>query len=82
MDKTTGRNFFIRFFPKSFAIDQKSSKTGIPLEGTPISPYPFRLFLLSLDPIYGQDITSQANSKLVTLPRKSILKRNFILNID
>jgi hypothetical protein len=69
MDKTSGRNFVIRFFPKSLAIDQKSSKTVIALEGKPISAYPFRLFLLSLGLTYGQDITSKAISKLVTLPR-------------
>jgi hypothetical protein len=69
MDKTSGRNFVIRFFPKSLAIGQKSSKTVIALEGKPISAYPFRLFLLSLGPTYGQDITSKAISKLVNLPR-------------
>jgi hypothetical protein len=72
MDKTSGRNFDLRFFPKSLVIGQKSSKTVIDLEGKPISPYPFRLFLLSLDPTYGQDITSKAIYKLVTLPRQSI----------
>ncbi len=70
MDKTLGRNFFIRFFPKSLAIGQKSSKTAIALEGKPISAYPFRPFLLSLGPTYGQDLTSKVISKLVTLPRK------------
>ncbi len=70
MDKASGRNFVIRFFPKYLPIGQKSSKTVIALEGKPISPYPFRLFLLSLGPTYGQDITSKAISKLVTLPRK------------
>jgi hypothetical protein len=60
MDKTSGRDFVIRFFPKSLVIA---------LEGEPISAYPFRLFLLSLDPTYGQDITSKAISKLVILPR-------------
>jgi hypothetical protein len=50
MDKTSGRNFVIRFFPKHLAIGQKSSQTVIALEGKPISAYPFRLFLLSLDP--------------------------------
>jgi hypothetical protein len=71
MDKTSGRNFFIRFFPKSLAIGQKSSKTVIALEGKPIRAYPFRLFLLSLGLTYGQDITSKAIYKSVTLPRKS-----------
>ncbi len=70
MDKTSGRNFVIRFFPKSLAIGQKSSKTVIALEGKAISAYPFRLFLLSLGPTYGQDITSKAISKLVNLPRE------------
>ena len=70
MDKTSGRNFVIRFFPKSLAIGQKSSKTVIALEGKSISAYPVRLFLLSLDPTYGQDITSKAIYKLVNLPRK------------
>jgi hypothetical protein len=69
MDKTSDRIFFIRFFPKSIAIAQKSSKTVIALEGKPISTYAFKL-LLSLGPTYGQDITSKAISKLVTLPRK------------
>jgi hypothetical protein len=69
MDETSGRDFVIRFFPKSLSIGQKSSKTVIALEGKPISAYPVRLFLLSLDPTYGQDITSKAISKLVTLPR-------------
>jgi hypothetical protein len=69
MDKISGRNFFIRFFPESLAIGQKSSETIIALEGKPISAYRFRLFLLSLGPTYGQDITSKAISKLVTLPR-------------
>jgi hypothetical protein len=72
MDKSSGRNFIIRFFPKSLAIGQKSSKTVIALEGKPISAYPFRLFVLSLGSTYGQDITSQAISKLVTLPREFI----------
>jgi len=49
---------------------QKSSKTVIALEGKPISTYPFRLFLLSLGPTYGQDITSKVIGKLVTLPRQ------------
>ncbi len=71
MDKTSGRNFVIRFFPKYLAIDQKSSKTVIPLEGKPISSYPFRLFLLSLGPTYGQDITAKEMSKLVILTRQS-----------
>jgi hypothetical protein len=70
MDKTSSRNFVIRFFPKSLAIGQKSSKTVIALEGKPISAYAFRLFLLSLGPTYGQDITPKAFSKLVTLPRQ------------
>jgi hypothetical protein len=69
MEKTSGRNFVIRFFPKYLAIGKKSSKTVIALEGKPISAYPFRLFLLSLGSNYGQDITSKAISKLVTLPR-------------
>ncbi len=69
-DKTSGRNFVTQFFPKSLATGQQSSKTVIALEGKPISAYPFRLFLLSLCPTYGQDITSKAISKLVTLPRK------------
>jgi hypothetical protein len=56
MDKTSGRNFVIRFFPQSLAIGQKSSKTVIALEGKPIIAYPFRLFLLSPGPTYGQDI--------------------------
>jgi hypothetical protein len=63
MDKISGQNFVIRFFPKSLAIGQKSSKTVIALEGKPISAYPFRLFLLSLVPTYGQYITSKALSK-------------------
>jgi hypothetical protein len=42
----------------------------IALEGKPISAYPFRLFLLSLGLTYGQDITSEAISKLVILPRQ------------
>ncbi len=70
MDKTSDRNFVIRFFPKSLAIGQKSSKTVIALEGKPISAYPFKVFLLSLGPTYGQDITSEAIFKLVTLPRQ------------
>ncbi len=70
MDKTSGRNFVIRFFPKYLAIGQKSSKMVIALEGKPISAYPFRLFLVSLGPTYGQDITSKAISKLVTLRRQ------------
>jgi hypothetical protein len=69
MDRPSGRNFVIRFFPKSLAIAQKSSKTVIALEGKPISAYPFRLFLLSLGLTYGQDITSKAISKLVNLLR-------------
>jgi hypothetical protein len=60
MDKTSGRNFVIRFFP----LDQKSSKTLKALKGKPITAYPFRLFLLSLGP------TSKAISKLVNLPRQ------------
>ncbi len=56
---------------KSLAIDQKSSKTVIALEGKPISAYPLRLFLLSLGPTYEQDITSKAISKLVTLLRET-----------
>jgi len=79
MDKTSGRNFVIRFFPKSLAIDQQSSKMVIALEGKPMSAYPFRLFLLSLGPTYGQDITSKAISKLVNLPRKWYLLMNFLL---
>jgi hypothetical protein len=63
MDKTSDRDFVIRFFPKSLAIGQKSSKMVIALEGKPISAYPFRLFLLSLGSTYGQDITSKAISK-------------------
>jgi len=70
MDKTSGRNFIIRFFPKYLAIDQKSSQMVIALERKPNSAYPFRLFLLSLGPTYGQDITSKVISKLVTLPRE------------
>jgi hypothetical protein len=71
MDNTSGRNFVIQFFPKSLPVGQKSSQTVIALEGNPISPYPFRLFLLSLGPTYGQDITSKAISKLVNLPRNN-----------
>jgi len=70
MDKTSGRNFVIGFFPKSLSIGQKSSKTVIALKGKSITAHPFRLFLLSLGPTYGQDITSKAISKLVTLLRK------------
>jgi len=70
IDKTSGRNFVIQFFPKYLAIGQKSSKTAIALEGRPISAYPFRRFLLSLGPTYRQDITSKAIYKLVILPRK------------
>jgi hypothetical protein len=70
MDIISGRDFVIRFFPKSLTIGQKSSKTVIALEGKPISAYPFRLFLLSLGPTHGQDITSKVIYKLVTLPRK------------
>ncbi len=71
MDKTSDGNFVIRFFPKYLAIGQKSSKTVIALEGKPISAYPFRLFLLSLGPTYGQDITSKAIYKLVNRPREN-----------
>jgi len=67
MRPTHGQNFRSKFFPKYLTIGQKSSKTAIDLEGKPISAYPFRLFLLSLGPTYGQDITSKAISKLVTL---------------
>jgi hypothetical protein len=77
MDKTSGRNFVIQFFPKYLAISQKSSKTVIALEGKPISPYLLRLFLLSLGLTYGRDITSKAISKLVTLPRQS--RENFLI---
>ncbi len=70
MDKISGRNFVIRFFPKHLAIGQKSSKMVIALEGKPISAYPFRPFLLSLGSTYGLDIPSKAISKLVTLPRE------------
>jgi hypothetical protein len=70
MDQSSGRNFVIRFFPKYLAIGKQSSKTVIALEGKPISAYPFRFFLLSLGPTYGQDITSKAISKLVNLPRQ------------
>jgi len=69
MNKASAGNFVIRFFPKYLVIGQKSTKTVIALEGKPISAYAFRLFLLSLDPTYEQDITSKAISKLVTLPR-------------
>jgi hypothetical protein len=73
MRPTHGQNFRSKFlhsiFPKYLAIGQKSSKTVIALEGKPISAYPFRLFLLSLGPTHGQDITSKAISKLVNLPR-------------
>jgi hypothetical protein len=69
MDKTSGQNFVIRFFPKYLAISQKSSQTVIALEGKRISANPSRLFLLSLDPTYGQNITSKAISKLVNLSR-------------
>jgi len=69
MDRTLGRNFVIRFFPKSLAIGQKSSKMVIALERKPISAYSFRLFLFSLGPTYGQDITSKPIYKLATLPR-------------
>jgi hypothetical protein len=81
MDKTSGRNFVIRFFPKSLAIGQKSNKTVIALEVERISVYLFRLFLLSLGPTYGQDITSKAISKLTTLPRKlfEIVKKDKII---
>jgi len=48
----------------------KSSKTVIAKEGKPISAYPFRLFLLSLGPTYGQDITSKAIDNLMNFPRK------------
>jgi hypothetical protein len=72
MDKTSGRNLVIRFFPKYLAIGQKSTKTVLVFEGKPISAYPFRLFLLSLGATYGQYITSKAISKLMTLPRKTI----------
>ncbi len=41
MEKTSGRNLVIRFFPKYLAIGQKSSKTVIDLDGKPISAYPF-----------------------------------------
>ncbi len=58
MDKTSDRNFVIRVFPKHLTVGQKSSKTVIALEGKSFSAYPFRLFLLSLGPTYGQDITS------------------------
>jgi hypothetical protein len=82
MDNTSGRNFVIRFFPKYFAIGRKSSKTIIALEGKPIGPYPFRLFLLSLGPTYGQVITSKAISKLVSLPCQFLFsrKKNFLLD--
>jgi hypothetical protein len=70
MDKTSDRNFVIRFFPKYHAIGQKFNKTVIALEGKPISAYPFRLFLFSLGPTYGQDITAKAICKLVSLPRQ------------
>jgi hypothetical protein len=77
MDKTSGRNFVIRFFPKSLAIGRKSSKTAIALEGKPISAYPFRLFLFSLGPTYGQDITSKAIYNLVNLPREICIKHMY-----
>jgi hypothetical protein len=70
MEKTSGRNIVIRFFPKYLAIGQKSSKTVIALEGKPISANPFRFFLLSLGPTYEQDITSKTIYKLVKIPRK------------
>ncbi len=82
MDKTSGRNFVIRFFPRCLAIGLKSSKTVIALEGKPISAYPFRLFLLSLGPTYGQDITSKAISKLMTLPRKSLIEEFLCVSIQ
>jgi hypothetical protein len=70
MDKTSGRNFVIQFSRNNLPSAKKSNKTVIALEGKPISAYPFRLFLVSLGPTYGQDITSKAISKLVTLPRQ------------
>jgi hypothetical protein len=70
MDQISGRNFVIRFFPKYLSIGQKTSKTVIALEGKLISAYPFRRFLLSLGPTYGQDITSKAIYKLVNLSRE------------
>jgi hypothetical protein len=69
MRPTNGQNFVIRFFPKYLAVGEKSNKTVIAFEGKRISADPFRPFLLSLGPTYGQDITSKAIYKLVTLPR-------------
>jgi hypothetical protein len=80
MEKTSGRNFVVRFFPKSLAIGQKSSKTVIALEGKPSSAYPFRAFLLSLGLTYGQDITSKAISKLVNLPRQTKMSVQYFDN--
>jgi hypothetical protein len=54
MDKTSGQNFVIRFFPKSLAIDQKSSKTVIALEGNSISAYPLGFFYSRLIPLMGK----------------------------
>ncbi len=58
------------FFPKYLVIGEKLGKTVIVLEGRPISTYPFEFFLLTSGPIYGQNISSKATYKLVTLPRK------------
>ena len=42
------------------------------------STYPFGLFLLSLGPTYGQNITSKAISKLMILPRENCIYNEII----
>ena len=65
----SGRNSLVRFFCEYLIIGGKPSEVTITREGGPMGPYPFGLFLVSLDSTYQQNISLKALNHSGRFPR-------------
>jgi hypothetical protein len=70
MGKISDQNSIIWFFSESLVIGNKSTKVIITRKGRPMGTYAFRLFLVSSDPTYGQNISSKALNHFGRFPRE------------
>jgi hypothetical protein len=68
--KISNQDSIIWFFSESLVVGNKSSKMTITREGRPMGTYPFRLFLVSSDSTYGQNLSSKALTHFGRFPRQ------------
>ena len=72
LGKISDRNSFIQFFCKFLAHSRKFSKTVITFEERHNGTKSFRVFLVSLDPIYEQNMSPNDAYHLGMFPRKCL----------